>query len=332
MKDLYKVLSGKILINVSGSTLKIEPFSIDLKYLAELRAEEVYNEAFLDGNYSADEILHLIRENGWWTDEDEERLKSIPKNIEQMKLDYYNNFHSKSTTEYIQKNIVSQQNTLNTIYSRKHSLYEYSCEYAAEQSKLNYLLENSVRNMDGSPLDFGCISISTIIYKYGKELLYDNDLRQLAKNPELKTRWSNFRSVEIFANKDLTDMQLSLMTWCRVYDSVYESTECPPDDVIEDDIALDGWFVFRRRKSIEEKKKQSADSKFNNNGASENFIMAHTPEEVRAIYDMNSAEGKREVKLLEHDLSSKSSFEEIKRSSVQQNIAIAANRASFKRG
>lgn len=317
---------------MSGSILTIEPFSIDLKYLAEMEAEQAYNSAFLDGAYSADELLSLIRENGWWTDEDEEKLLSLPKNIEQMKLDYYNNFHSKSTLDYIRSNITFQQNNLNQLYSRKNSLHEYSCEYAAEQAKLHFLLEHSTKNKDGSPVDLGQIPISNIVYKYGKELLYDNDLRQLSKNPELKTRWSNFRSAEIFANKNLTDMQLSLMTWCRVYDSVYESTECPTDDVIEDDIALDGWFVFRRRKSIEEKKKQSAESKFNNNGAAENFIMANSPEEVRAIYEMNSAEGKREIKLLEHDLASKKSFDEIKRSSVQQNIAISTNRASFKRG
>jgi hypothetical protein len=80
-----------------------------------------------------------------------------------------------------------------------------------------------------------------------------------------------------------------------MYDNVYESTECPPDEVINDDDVLDGWFVKQRKDREEAKQEKSTDHHFGNHkgtGRQELFVMARNQDEVNSILNQNDASGK----------------------------------------
>jgi hypothetical protein len=49
-----------------------------------------------------------------------------------------------------------------------------------------------------------------------------------------------------------------------MYDNVYESMECPPDEVIKDDDMLDGWFIQQHKDREKKLKEKSTDEKFGN--------------------------------------------------------------------
>ena len=46
--------------------------------------------------------------------------------------------------------------------------------------------------------------------------------------------------------------QITLVSLSRMYDNVYKSPECPPDEIIADNYAIDGWFIEQH----EERKKR----------------------------------------------------------------------------
>jgi len=60
--------------------------------LADFFADQAYEDAFEQGVFIQEETEKIVIDNGWWTQEKEEEMSRIPKEIEQMKLDYYNNF------------------------------------------------------------------------------------------------------------------------------------------------------------------------------------------------------------------------------------------------
>ena len=81
------------------------------------------------------------------------------------------------------------------------------------------------------------------------------------------------------------------MIWSRMYDNVYESMECPTDDVIEDDDMLDGWFILQRKKREKDKAEQEIQSQTNNQKISQSaeiFVFADNKESAKKINETNS--------------------------------------------
>ena len=52
-----------------------------------------------------------------------------------------------------------------------------------------------------------------------------------------------------------------LCSFSRMYDSVYKNTECPSDDVIQDDDMLDGWFIQQTKEQEERQKEKLSEDK-----------------------------------------------------------------------
>ena len=112
-----------------------------------------------------------------------------------------------------------------------------------------------------------------------------------------------------------------------MYDSVYQSIDCPSEEVIKDDIAIDGWFIDQDRKRKEEDKKTKASSvlsKTKTNG--DLFLPAKTQEDVDRIIGMNGPQGKNVIKSLASDLRNKGSLKESELTHVKNDIQMAINR------
>jgi pyruvate dehydrogenase complex dehydrogenase (E1) component len=96
---------------------------------------------------------------------------------------------------------------------------------------------------------------------------------------------------------NLTDDQRTLIGISQMYDRVYEHPECPNDDILEDDDALDGWMIIQKRKIEKDKKQQQIDSmnpKLKN--AQEVFIMANNSNEADEVVSLNSSESLNRMK------------------------------------
>ena len=100
--------------------------------------------------------------------------------------------------------------------------------------------------------------------------------------------------------------------WSRMYDNIQESTDCPSEDVIEDDDMLDGWFLIQQKKRDKEKAESDFD-KMNNSklkNADDIFIMAGSQKDVEKIDSMNDTHGKMTKKERAASLRHKGSMEQ----------------------
>ena len=89
--------------------------------------------------------------------------------------------------------------------------------------------------------------------------------------------------------------QKTLITYSSMYDNVYESMDCPSDSVIDDDDALDGWFIVQRKKREQQTKEAGMDdiTGADMGNANEIFVMT---DDAKSVYELNDPISKGIVK------------------------------------
>lgn len=331
MKELNKVLSGDILINTRKGLLVVHQPSAALRYLADFFSNQAYEEAFETNIFLQEELEELIIENGWWEQEQEDLLKSIPKDLEQMKVDYFNNFIKSDVTKSIKKAIKKREEQFEKLTQAKYEFFNYTCESLQSQAYTMYILEHSTFDMMNKPIDISQVSLYSLYSKYNQELLSDNEIRELSKLSEWRMIWNSTKDgYQLFSSPaiNMTDMQKSLVNWTRVYDSVHESMEVPSEEIINDNYAIDGWFTVQRRKRDDEKKESNQQNLPN---SAEVFVPSSNQQDSDKIHNMNTGQGKAILKSKFKELKEKGSMQESEFSHVKQDLQMKANKAMFDR-
>ena len=80
-----------------------------------------------------------------------------------------------------------------------------------------------------------------------------------------------------------------------MYDNIQESMECPSEKVIEDDDALDGWFIEQRRKNEREKAVGVIEDSIQNDkirNSQEVIVFADNQKDAQNVHEMNSTTAK----------------------------------------
>lgn len=321
MEYINSIISGTIVLKIGRDYIYVSPFSAQDKTFADFFSQEVYDDAILDGIWTQAEAEEYLINNGYLSKDYEEEIKSIEERIEQMKVDYFNHFYNSQTKNYIKKNIEKQQEKQLNLHNKKYALYDKTCEYLKQYCFNSYVLQKNSFLMDGG-LAHEKISVQLIHSKYTATL---NDIlskiRDVAKNEKWKSRWYGLKD-KSFANQDLTEFQLSVISWSIYYEGINQSLERPSDDIIADDIALDGWSILQSRKRKEEEKKRNAESMLPKNisNANEVFIPARNQKEAEDIFSLNDGQGKARINSIRQDLQKYGSRTENQLSDTQREL------------
>ena len=191
MKDLNKILSGNILVQTRNNILTVRQPDATTRYLADFFCEQVYEDAFSKNIYLQEELEELIIENGWWTQEEEDELKQIPKDIEQMKLDYFNSFLRDNTKTLIKKAIRKKEDRFEELTKDKYMFFNYTCESLKSQAYTMYILEHCTFYENGDKISLEDISIHALYGKYNTEMLDDKEVREVSKSPGWRMIWNS---------------------------------------------------------------------------------------------------------------------------------------------
>src|SRR5690606_24037721 len=84
--------------------------------------------------------------------------------------------------------------------------------------------------------------------------------------------------------------QKNLLTWTSIYSKIKQHPDCPSDELIEDDDALDGWMILQGEKSEQERFKAEIDKKLQNPkiaNADEVYLMADNTDYAKKIEGLN---------------------------------------------
>ena len=321
------LISGIVVIRIGKEYIYCKPPSAEDKTFADFFSQEQYDDALIDGIWTQKDAEEHLIELGYWDKENEDKLEQFRENIDNMRLDYFNQFYNSQTKEYIKKSIDGIEKKINKLYAIKHTFHDKTCEYIKSYSFESHVLSKNAFLSNGE-LASTKFSIHRLVTKF-KDQAYSigTRAREVAKSDAWKNHWFSLKN-ETFDNKrsTLTDLQLSVIGWSNYYENVYQSMDKPSDEIIEDDIAIDGWSISQRRKRKEEEKQRNAEKMLpeNMSNAGEIFIPVKNQQEQRDVLSLNDGAGKAKLKSLKHDLKTRGSLSESELTSTRQNIQMQA--------
>lgn len=320
-----RISSGYIRFKIKDKTLVYKFPDKNLRYIADEKYQEVYNDAISRDIFTLEELLEFYYENNIWTIEEEDELVSMPKRIEDAKVELYNCILKSNTKKIVKEKVKELKNRFFELLAKKHKEDFKSCEGLATISKNKYLVSNSIYNINFEKIEIlDDLFLDNILIKLNELKIEESEYRELARSEPWRSYW-NLGKDGVFGIPviDFTEEQKTLCVWSKVYDNVYESQECPVESCIEDDDCLDGWFIAQRRKRQTEQEKNELENIVGNSkirNSSEIFIMAETPDDARKIDNLNDPYAKMIKKQRIKELSNKGSIDEINMPDIKQEI------------
>jgi len=292
-----------LIATIRSGKVHIKDFNISIRP-PELQdvidSYDVYSNAFQearsDGLMDSKELEHFMLMTNTWTNIDDEAVNVVNNNIEQSKLELYQKYLNDTFVKSQRRRLRRQEKLLDTLLSKKNSMYSQSAEQYAEMARLLFIVKTCCikktfdidENMD------------QLIIAYHNNILSDTDIRELCRTEPWRSLWSMSEKsgIRLFLNEEPTLNQRNIVLWSKTYDSVHESMDTPPKEVIDDDDFLDGWFISQRRKREAEANKKSTEDSITNEQikSSENvFIMSSSKKQTDAIHSAND-ESSRMIK------------------------------------
>lgn len=290
-KTLYRILSGKIIVNI-GHIYVINPVKYEHKYMAEEIYEETLIECLQDNVLSReDKAFELMLFRLKLPFNYKVTLKESKTAIDDKKVELYEAVKERKESDKIRQEIKDLDNTVMSILSKLHCMDTITAEGIAELAKTRYLIKKGLGRKVSAE------TIENIMNWISRNTITERTYRQIARSGIFFNIVSAANS-NIFDNYPLTDEQISLMYWYKFYKNVYESQDKPFDWVIEDDLALDGWYILQARKSAKVDSVNYVESKIHSDAVrnSQEVYVIGGSKMNSVVYNANDEGGKAYIK------------------------------------
>lgn len=295
---ISRIRSGIYTVKDGGITLKIHQPTLEQEFELNEIYNEAYQQALEDEFMTEDQMLEWMREKELWSQEDDDKIEGLKKDIERLKVEIYNSRNNDDMKQRIRLYLRAGEKQFSEIMYKRNLYYENTCEGIASSEK-SFAFIRMCTFLGKEVYKFDSISCDIVWQLYSNQFLPEKTVRDLARNEPWRTLWimNDSNAFKLFSNadKDLSLDQRSLLVWSRTYDNIYESLDCPSDDVIEDDDMIDGWFIIQRRKREKQRSESELDSMTNNEkikNAGEIFVMAGSKKDADRINNMNDVGGR----------------------------------------
>lgn len=295
------------------STIRTGNFYIDdfvvkpLTIEQTIQAANEYNRAFVeakeDGVMDEEEMLAWMKTEGFWHKANETKLEKLKEESENVKVQIYQNFIDKSKLKTLKVALRHVENMISEQHEIKNAFYTNTCEGIANLEKTNWILRNTTF-LNGNLHRFDDDTLFYVSSQWQKNNLPESVIRELARTDPWRSIWSVFNHInrKLFLNDDEYELnfnQKNLVIWSKLYDNINESPDCPSEEIISDDDALDGWFIYQNRKRKQEKKQSDIDNKIGSQAvrnSEEVFVMSRSQEVAQDIYSANNFHNRNVIK------------------------------------
>ena len=298
---IYNLIGGVVYCNFGDKVHLIhESLPLD-KMIGNQIYEDRLKEAELRGVLSEEELVEQLMGIGLWSISEQTELDALPKRIENMKLQLYQAYFHYKERDPIRKNLRRLKDKFTELTIKRGGLNRESAEGLAMTSKNKYLICSNITDEYNNRLwdakDYWkqpAKLIESLVREYAEFTMDEETVRELARTEPWRSIWGVSKIEHSLFDLPaimFTPSQKGLVTWSRIYDNVYESTECPPEEVLEENDMLDGWFIQQSRKRDEDRKKKHGFGEDKNVKGDEVFLFADRPEDIERIQSRNTATG-----------------------------------------
>lgn len=287
MNNLARICSGLIALKFEDEIFFYSHPSPKTLYKADLLEQEIIenNKEVMDYK----ECLELLYSRGKWSDAKEKEVnEEIPKIIEDIKTQIYVAYvrHPQEIVRLKEK-LNKIKNYLYKLLSQKHSLDAYTIEGIAKKEKTLYLLKKRVEKLNVKPI--------YLLGPYYSSLLSEGSIREVARSEDWQVKWIVMKKGGKVFSGHLNDEQERLVKWSTIYDNIMESPEPPPQEVLNDDDALDGYFLYKQIENKDKQKLEEIENRYAQKGIKFNelYLPAANMEEARRNDALNSPQARQ---------------------------------------
>ncbi len=298
-----RIISKKIVFNYKDNLYYYLYPNSELKAQASL----LYEDAFEDLKYSEssidkEEIMYYLTEIEMANHTTEQILKQSYKSLENIKIDLFKYFFKDSKKKEYRNKIKNSKLNISKLEDTIHYLDPITRESIASNIQNEFLLINGIYDKNNT-LIFNYDKLDEINYVFFNNLrnsIYSSAIpsdkfKEIARSNLWRSMWT-IENHNIFPDPiiEWSEEQKTIIHISQMYRNIYQHPECPPDEVIEDTDALEGWSLLQTQKNKQEKDKKGVqDIVASHKNAGEIFLMAETPEDMERIQGMNDEDAAR---------------------------------------
>lgn len=223
------------------------------------------------------DIELYIRQNNLWSGQDDLIVEDLKQGIEKLESEAQAE-RVRSRRNKIIALIEHAKERLQAKLQQYESYFSRCRDTIIWEEEVFYYLKNCVYYIDGAPfwteeLFESCYD-NELIYSQAKifvetihETFEEPVVRQIARDSEWRLYWRQGKEdvVGLFNLKHIGDLnfrQTQLLNWSYFYDWVYEIYDSPPENIIQDDEALDRWYAKRKEKEKEKDLKNHIEEEY----------------------------------------------------------------------
>jgi hypothetical protein len=293
-----RILSGKFIFKYDNIQYYQTIPSLDIKVSGDFLYQTIYEEnIFSDNFFSEYHIKMLLMKIEAIPIDYDTRYSKLEKELDNLKIELYRKFSNKTYRTKVKKSINIVKDSMNRFYAQRHSLDFLLLENYCTKIKNEYILANTIYDISNK-LVFNFNNLEFTLFNNIIQYIAQNNtitietIKKIALSNYWKNYWNANKNVLTNAASEWSDEQKALINISNMYDKIYEHSECPDEEIIQDDDALDGWMLVQRKKSLQEKKIKGVDELLGSKGknSSEVFILANNNEEIQEISELNDAE------------------------------------------
>lgn len=290
---LSRILSGYYFVEYQAQRYKIKYPDINIKYEADILAEEEYDKVKYNGWHTKDSIVHQLVSMGIWPANGDLELSKMEKQIEDYKVDLYKNALNLNKTKQTRKKLDSVRKSYDRSYAKRHAYDHITVEGYCDNIRNEYLLVNSIYDRNDKLFFKNNNEYTTfnhMSFEISRHNIDISDFKKIARSDQWRNYWSaNSRNIFSKPVIEWTDEQKTLVVITKMYDSARESPESPAEHIYEDDDMFDGWMISQRRENEKTREQNRVEKGLSGKlgKANEIFLMANSKEEAKNIYSMN---------------------------------------------
>lgn len=284
MKDLIaRILSPYKVVRVDGKTYKVrQNVSWELQEEAASIEHKFIHQYRFDNLLRRNQVEPILQRLGFAID----AMPELVNRIKSLKKDLYRKFPDLVAQRPYRSQLLGGKKELMSLHAEIGSLDTHTLEFFAEKMASFHVIKNTIEGCPKSlRSDFSFIE--KVYYGLLRQTVNVEALRGLARNDFWRTIWSG-KKVNLFKRQPLTEEQMALVSFSRMYDNITNANEPPPQAVIDDDDMLDGWLLIQQEERGGKKKQPTYGHKIDS--SKEVFVMAKNQEHADMIYDMNDPE------------------------------------------
>lgn len=300
-----RIISGAVPISISSKTYFVKSPSRRARLDMFIFMDQVRDELAFEDLLSQDELDCFLLTNKIWSADLEEEIVTLEKNIEEFKVQIFQNVFKSRERGLARKGLQVSRERLSELLGVKHSFDYLTVEGVISMVKAQLNMYSSLYDGDelvfkGDFWDERGDLLNTAIEKYHTSLFKEFHYREVARTDPWRSYWGlSSKEAGLFGLSpfDYSDEQRILSTWSNLYDRIFDSPNCPGDDVIQDDDMLDGWMIVQRRNREEHLAKKQGEEGFQGNEkirqSDEIYVVAQNMDDARKVDKLNDSVSKR---------------------------------------